>query len=140
MFQNCKIPKTSDNLYVYLLKDCRFERIVPKPIKQVLLKLLTTIASEAICESYGSVMETYHDRFKNSDLEDGQAQKEIFIRHVGPGLAKADILIQKTLNELNKSFVLSSRAKFSNISKVLKRKLESVYDFTYLDIFLSSSS
>ena len=138
--KKAKLPCTSNNLYLYLFKCDDFERKIPVAIKQVILKLLTTISSEAICESYGSCMETYHARFKNSDLEDSQAQMEMFVKLVGPDLSNADTLINRTMAELNKSFVLSSRARFSNISKVLLRKLNTIYDFSYLDIALNSLS
>ena len=79
-------------------------------IKEVVSKLLTTISSEAICESHESCMETYHARFTNPDLEDGQAQLEMFLKLVSPDLSTADTLITRTMAELKNSFALSSRA------------------------------
>jgi hypothetical protein len=137
-----KKPTTPENLFIYLFKSDAYCRQIPQAIKQVLLKILTTTASEAICESYGSTMEHIFQRFKNSgrDLDDSQSQKELFVKLVGPDLANAEPLIFATINRLNKSFVLSSRAHFSNISKVIKRKLDKVYDFSYLNVALSSNS
>ena len=141
MLKEKKLAITPENLFLYLFKSDSYSRQIPQAIKQVLLKILTTTASEAICESYGSTMEHIFQRFKNSgrDLEDSQSQKELFVKLAGSDLANAEPLILATINRLNKSFVLSSRAHFSNISKVLKRKLDEIYDFSFLNVALSSN-
>ena len=123
---------TPENCFTHLLKNPEFKRRIPRIIKQLLLKLLTIIASEAVCGTHGSIMETYHTRFTNTDIDHSQPQKEIFIRYVGPGIINSNEIIKKTVSVMNKNFILSERAKFSNIFKVLKKQLDEIYDFSVL--------
>ena len=61
-------------------------RHLPTPMVELLYVLLTFGASEAIAESYGHIMEVYHDRFCNpgKNNEDNQVQSEMFVHCNGP--------------------------------------------------------
>ena len=137
--KKAKMPLTPENCFLYLFKKKEFCKRVPKTIKNILLKVLAILPSEAICETFGSIMESYHNRFKNSDLDDSQAQKEIFIRYVGPGVGpNAEELIRSTLRLMNRNFVLSDKAKFGNVSKVLQRQIKEIYDLSVIKVFYQS--
>ena len=96
-----------------------------------LLRLLTVPVSEAICESFGSVMETYHERFTNSDLDDNQVQCEMFVRLNGPPLGDAKAFIERSVFNHRKNFLLTDNAKFSGTSKVVKRQLDLKYKLPF---------
>ena len=91
-----------------------YHRKVPTMISQLILRLASVPVSEAICESYGSVMENYHRRFTHSDINDEQIQREMFVCLIGPPptTLSAERLIKKTVDRLNCKHVLSEYARF----------------------------
>ena len=106
----------------------------PKNIRQLILRLVVVSGSEAICETFGSIMERYHHRFANSDLDDTQIQKEMFVSLLGPPIGKALPFVRRCLRKHGKHFFLKNcRSKFVNQGKVVSRKLSEPYEYS-LDI------
>ena len=106
-------------------------------ISQLILRLASVPVSEAICESYGSVMENYHRRFTHSDINDEQIQREMFVCLIGPPptTLSAERLIKKTVDRLNCKHVLSEYVRFYKLGgKVMHRLNTEKYNF---DNFLS---
>ena len=111
-----------------------YVRQVPKIISMLILRLVTTPVSEAVCESFGSVMEEYHKRFTHSDIDDEQVQKEMFLSLVGPppNTPAAESLIRKTVARQNNKHVLSEYARFYKLGgKVMYRLDNQKYSFPF---------
>jgi hypothetical protein len=111
-----------------------YVRQVPKTISMLILRLVTTPVSEAVCESFGSVMEEYHKRFTHSDIDDEQVQKEMFLSLVGPppNTPAAESLIRKTVARQNNKHVLSEYARFYKLGgKVMYRLENQKYSFPF---------
>ena len=100
-------------------------------VKQLLAKIVCATSSEAICESFGSIMEKYHRRFTNTDLEDLQVQMEQFVSLNGPDVIHADVYISKVMECLDKEFVSGERAKFKAQSKVISSHLNKKSKFPF---------
>jgi hypothetical protein len=96
---------------------------VATPIKDLILRILTIPASEAICESFGSKMEIYHSRFTHGDLDDKQIQAEFRVSELGPPIGRCDAFVKKSMEKYNKDFLLGDYAKFKGSGKVVTRKL-----------------
>ena len=98
----------------------------PWNIKQFVLRLVTVQTSEAVCETWGSVMEKYHDRFTHSDLDDEKVQAEMFVNLSGPSYGDCVPFLEKCLEKHGTNFVLNERAKYfskgKTITKMLKKK------------------
>ena len=72
---------------------CKNPTFVQPSVLELLLVGVSVSCSEAIAETYGSVMETYHqDRFLNTGPtnDDIRLQKEMFIRINGPHLGRSN--------------------------------------------------
>jgi hypothetical protein len=111
-----------------------YVRQVPKTISMLILRLVTAPVSEAVCESFGSVMERYHQRFTHSDIDDEQVQKEMFLCLVGPppNTPAAESLIHKTVARQNNKHVLSEYARFYKLGgKVVHRLENQKYNFPF---------
>jgi hypothetical protein len=77
-------PLTLSVVLKYLYSSPELYMNLPLNIRELILRLVSVSTSEAICESFGSVMETYHERFTNSDIDYCQLQKEMFVNLTGP--------------------------------------------------------
>jgi len=62
---------------------------------------MTIPTSEALMETFGSIMETYHGRFSNGDpkFDDTRLQKEMFLKLNGPPLIVAEPFFKKILEK-----------------------------------------
>ena len=113
-----------------LLKTCKLLYSTPSlidevagPIKDLILRIVTIPASEAVCESLGSKMEVYHRRFTNGDIDDTQLQAEFRVSELGPPIGSSRHFIERAMSKFHKSFLLKDYAKFKGKGKVLQKKL-----------------
>ena len=100
----------------------------------LILRLVTIPVSEAVCESFGSVMERYHQRFTHSDVDDKQVQKEMFLYLVGPppNTPAGESLVLRTVSKQNNKHVLSEYARFYKLGgKVINRLENQKYNFPF---------
>ena len=91
------------------------------------VRLVTVPVSEAICESFGSVMENYHRRFTHSDINDEQIQKEMFVCLVGPppNTPAAEKFVKKVVDKVNFKHVLSEYSRFYKLGGKIMNRLNS---------------
>ena len=115
--------------HMYCTKECFVN--LPWNIKQLVLRLVTVQTSEAICESWGSVMERYHDRFTHSDLDDNQVQAEMFVNLCGPAYGECKPFLQKCLQRMGTKFVLNERAKYFSKGKTITKVIEKKSSFPF---------
>ena len=129
--QNLK-PKLQNVIKCFFSMD--HFRQVPRTISELILRLVTVPVSEAVCESFGSVMERYHQRFTHSDVDDQQVQKEMFLYLVGPppNTPAAESLVLRTVSRQNNKHVLSEYARFYKLGgKVINRLENQKYNFPF---------
>ena len=125
-------PKLQNVLKCFFSMD--YVRQVPKTISMLILRLATIPVSEAVCESFGSVMERYHQRFTHSDIEDQQVQKEMLLCLVGPppNTPAAESLIHRTVSKQNNKHVLTEYSRFYKLGgKVMNRLENQKYNFPF---------
>lgn len=94
-------PNTLEGHIKYLL--CTSPTTVSPAVLQLLLVGLSVACSEAIAETYGSVMETYHlSRYLNSGPanDDVRLQKEMFLRINGPPLGNCQSFRERISSRL----------------------------------------
>ena len=92
---------------------------VPLLIRMTMLRLVTIHVSEAICETFGSVMEQYNQT--NTDLDDNELQREMFLNLSLPPISGAKNYIRKCVIIHNSKFVLQDSARFSGKGALLTR-------------------
>ena len=83
--------------------DPNLRNLVMPGLRELALNIITAASSEAIAETYGSVMETYHSgRFFNSGEgnDDERCQREFFCRFNGPKIIYSKSLCQRITRRL----------------------------------------
>ena len=76
-------------------------------------------------------MEQYHLRFTNSDIDDSQLQKEMFVKLAGPLLGNCKPFLKKVLDRLGKRYVLSENARHFTKGKVIAKFLNRKPNFPF---------
>ena len=96
-----KIEPTVDSVSKLLFMNREYWDKCLQGVLLLYLKLLVIPCTEAFMETLGSIMERYHQRFKNQDpgLDDRNVQKEMFIKLNGPPLILCDPFIRKVLSK-----------------------------------------
>ncbi|KAL5268764.1 hypothetical protein ACHWQZ_G002571 [Mnemiopsis leidyi] len=121
-------PNTLEGHIKYLL--CNAPTTVRPAVLQLLLVGLGVACSEAIAETYGSVMEAYHSsRYLNSGPanDDVRLQKEMFVRINGPPLGSCQSFRERISSKLGhvgptQAYqLLPALQRKVKVSKVVKR-------------------
>ena len=110
------------------IKDlaCRNPGDVSPGVLEVLLVGVSVPCSEAICETYGSMMEDYHSaRFVNPGPtnDDTRLQKEMFIRLNGPPLGNSTKFCSTIASRLNIAPTINYQVMGSYNRRVTKSKV-----------------
>ena len=110
------------------IKDlvCRNPTSVTPGVLELLLVGVSVPCSEAICETYGSMMEDYHsDRFVNPGPtnNDTRLQKEMFIRLNGPPLGNSTEFCSTIASRLNIAPTISYQQMHPANRRVTKSKV-----------------
>ena len=78
-------------------------RFVPLGMQHLMMCIISMAVSEALCESYGSVMEGYHNtRFFNTGPmnDDERLQREMYVKMNGPPMIHAGSLIRAVTDKM----------------------------------------
>ena len=126
-----KIPVTLLSAVKFLYSTAEYRLNMPANMKQLILRLVCVQGSEAICESWGSIMEKYHSRFTSADLDDKQVQVEMFVNLCGPALGECIPFLKKCLCVHNKKFILHENAKYFTQGKVIAAQLKKKSRFPF---------
>ena len=114
-----KVEPTVDSVSKYLFtnQDC-WDKCL-QGILLLFLKLLVMPCTEAFMETLGSIMERYHERFRNQDpgLDDRRLQKEMFVCQNGPPIIFCGPFIKKVLAKYRST----GRRRFAHETSTLAR-------------------
>ena len=97
------IPVTLESALKQILTVDEMRREIPVGMQHLLIVLACVPVSEAICETYGSMVEEYHtNRHSNTGPanEDFRLQQEIFVRVNGPPVHTSDDFVRKIVQKL----------------------------------------
>ena len=76
------------------LRQCILDTTLPRGVREVTASMLAISASEAVCETYGSVLEGYHRR-RFFGLSDVMCQKEVFLQANMPPPGKNESFVRE---------------------------------------------
>ena len=113
---------------------------IPAGMKQLILVVVGIACSEGIAETFGSVMETYHDRrYQNTGQgnDDLRMQREVFIRLNGPPVGDCVPFCRRVASLLNvgptasyhRLPALQRQFKTSVVIKRLKKETSTFFKF-----------
>ena len=126
------IPLQLSTLMKYVYSTSSICQNIPLQIRKLLLQIMSVTVSEAICETWGSIMERFHQRFTNSDINDKQLQIEMFVHLLGPPVGKCLEFVTKSVNKHGKSFLLQNeQSRFIGVGKVLQRMKKEKYKYPF---------
>ena len=127
-----KIPLQLTSVLKHVYSTATICHNMPSQIRKLLLQIITVGVSEAVCETWGSIMERYHERFTHSDIDDKQLQTEMFVHLIGPPVGRCLNFVKKCVKKHGKSFLLQNdRSRYIGIGKVIDRMRKEKYKYPF---------
>ena len=101
ILEQMRIPISIDSVSKFFYMNRQFWDNCTQGILLLFLKVLVIPPTEAFMETLGSIMEKFHERFKNQDpgLDDKRLTKEMFLKMNGPPLLLSDPFLHKVLTK-----------------------------------------